>query len=181
MLVPEKNLSQITIAFLLLTCSFLNLKSEAAEYTVNEDVAPNSQATNNSRSELDFFRKLIDYYYASWSYWSDENGNVAPTELDDVAVLYTENPDAIYYDPLPPIEGYRGWQKFGQVYKTWAESNIVRADIRYGGELKVFRLSDNLVYTTSLADVDTYFADSRKSTLKPRVTHIWEDNLMDAG
>ena len=167
---PMKTFSRSIIAFSFLTCSFGALQSVAAEYTVNEGVAPNSEATNNSRSELDFFRKLIDYYYASWAYWSDENGQINWQEAEE---LYANGDDLVFFVPWQPRAGYVGWNSFKEGLQKNVFDGLNRLDLRINDDVEVTRRGD-VAWTTSTGHVELDYQDGRNVVADGRMTMIWQ-------
>ncbi len=121
--------------------------------------------------DLQTWRRRLDAYFASWSFYDPHF-----TEADflDAKAMYTDDPHAIFYDPLPPLKGYRGWDDFQRVIThVWHEAGIVFGDIRYDGDLRVYPLADDLVYTTCLARADLGFEGGRTSALIQRGTQVW--------
>lgn len=124
-----------------------------------------------STVEIDDFKALIDGYYNAWSSALSGNGIEA---LDYPAQFYTKDESAIFYDPLPPLAGHHGWQKFKfDVAKVWSEAGIVNANIQRIGEPAVWR-QDNLAWAAVPHQATVKLKNGQEKTVAQRQTFVWQ-------
>jgi ketosteroid isomerase-like protein len=124
-----------------------------------------------STVEIDEFKTLIDEYYNAWSSALSGNGLEA---LDYPARFYTKDEGAIFYDPLLPLEGHRGWQKFKfDVAKVWSEAGIVSANIQRVGEVAL-RQYGNLAWAAVPHQAIVKLNNGQEKTVAQRQTFVWQ-------
>lgn len=124
-----------------------------------------------STVEIDEFKTLIDEYYNAWSSALSENGLEA---LDYPSRFYTKDEGAIFYDPLPPLEGHHGWQKFKfDVAKVWSEAGIVSANIQRVGEVALWQ-RDNLAWAAVPHEATVKLNNGQEKTVAQRQTFVWQ-------
>lgn len=124
-----------------------------------------------SPTEIAEFKQLIDDYYAAWSLALSGNDLSA---LDSPAPFYAKGEGLVFYDPLPPLEGHHGWEKFKfDVVKVWREAGIVTADIRRTGEPQVWR-QDNLAWAAVLHQATATLKNGQSQTVEQRQTFVWQ-------
>ena len=117
------------------------------------------------------FKRLIDGYYATWSFALSGNGLEA---LDRPAPFYAKDKGLVFYDPLPPLEGHHGWEKFKfDVAKVWSEAGIVTADIRRTGEPQVWQ-QGNLAWAVVPHQATVKLKNGQSRTVEQRQTFVWE-------
>jgi ketosteroid isomerase-like protein len=124
-----------------------------------------------STVEIDKFKILIDEYYQAWSSALSGNGVQA---LDYPARFYTKDEEAVFYDPLPPLEGHHGWQKFKfDVAKVWSEAGIVSANIQRIGEPTVWQQS-NFAWAAVPHQATVKLKNGVENTVAQRQTFVWQ-------
>ncbi|NEQ18979.1 MAG: hypothetical protein F6K28_03185 [Microcoleus sp. SIO2G3] len=88
--------------------------------------------------------------------------------------FYAKEPDLIFYDPLPPLEGYRGWQgiKTG-VAQVWGDAGIISANITPCGELQVWRRGD-IALSISFPTASAKLRNGQAQEIEQRHTIVWQ-------
>lgn len=121
--------------------------------------------------EIDSFKVIIDEYYHAWSSALSGNGIEA---LDHPARFYTKDESAIFYDPLPPLDGHHGWQKFKfDVAKVWSEAGIVNANIQRVSEPTIWRQGD-LAWAAVPHQATVKLKSGQEKTVAQRQTFVWQ-------
>lgn len=131
------------------------------------------QATAVARESAEYakFEQLLDRYYAAWS-WEGSVPNAS--DFDGAGQFYAKEPDLIFYDPLPPVEGHRGWQgiKTG-VAQVWGDAGIISANITPCGELQVWRRG-NLALSISFPTASAKLRNGQAQEIEQRHTIVWQ-------
>lgn len=122
--------------------------------------------------ETDVFQLILgktEGYYDAWSYTR------ADKVYDQAAVYYSKDPNNLYWDPLPPLKGYRGWKEYQDVIeRVWKPNGLSAAGILFAHDssLQAWRYRD-LIWTTANCLVYAQY-DTRSSVTMPcRGTQIW--------
>lgn len=111
------------------------------------------------------WQQRIDDYYAAWAI---ETGR---PNFERLSQIYAEDPDIIFYDILPPLEGYRGFDALQrEVY-----ADIVRMTATPNKDLRVWMLAEGRVAITA----QTYrqsivFRTGKSFAVDARETDVWE-------
>ena len=109
-------------------------------------------------------------YYAAWSYTRDDE------VYDQAGRFYAKSPNNVYWDPLPPLAGYRGWTEYQTVIAdVWKPAGIVAAAIllAHDGSFRAWR-HDDVVWTTANCLVYAEYASGASSATMPcRGLQIW--------
>lgn len=122
-------------------------------------------------TEIVEFRQLIDGYYAAWSFALSGKGLEA---LDRPAPFYAKDNNLVFYDPLPPLEGHHGWEKFKfDVTRIWSEADIVTADIRRTGEPQIWQ-QGHLAWAAVPHQATVTLKDGQSKTVEQRQTFVWQ-------
>ncbi len=108
-------------------------------------------------------------YYRAWSYTSED------TVFDQAGEYYAGGADNVYWDPLPPLEGYRGWSEYKNVIATvWKPSGMQAAGILFAhdGSFQAWRHGE-VVWTTGNCLVSAQHSNGSTSTMPCRGTQVW--------
>jgi ketosteroid isomerase-like protein len=130
-----------------------------------------------SRDEPAFhevFDRTVDYY-AAWSYTRED------TRYDEAGVFYSQQPDLVFWDPLPPLGGHRGWAEYRQVIDgVWKPAGMVAAGILLArdGSFAVWRHGD-VILTTANCIVHAEFVAALPATTPCRGTQLWQREQND--
>ncbi len=112
---------------------------------------------------------LTQDYYQAWSYTR------ADTDYEQAGRFYSQRPDRVFWDPLPPLEGYRGWAEYRDVVaKVWRPAGLLAASIQlaHDDSFRVWRQQDT-VWTIGNCLVYTESASGETATVPCRGTQIW--------
>ncbi|MES9950603.1 MAG: nuclear transport factor 2 family protein [Candidatus Thiodiazotropha sp.] len=153
-----RELAKTIIAALLL--SFVVIKP-----IVSEEVT----VLEESREDFKTILKATKDYYAAWSYTQKD------TVYDQAGVYYSKHPDNVYWDPLPPLEGHRGWGQYKDVIeKVWLPAGMVAAGILFAndGSFQAWRYGD-VIWSTSNCIVHAQYKGGMSRTMPCRGTQIW--------
>ncbi|MDJ0926032.1 MAG: nuclear transport factor 2 family protein [Gammaproteobacteria bacterium] len=118
---------------------------------------------------------LTKSYYQAWSYTQDS------TAFDRAGRFYSKNQDNVYWDPMPPLEGFRGWDEYQHVVETvWIPGGMVAAGILFAsdGSFQAWRHA-NVVWTASNCLVHPQMQDGSTSTIPCRGSQVWERSTGD--
>ncbi|MES9976188.1 MAG: nuclear transport factor 2 family protein [Candidatus Thiodiazotropha sp.] len=113
--------------------------------------------------------KITKDYYVAWSYTQKD------TEYDQAGVYYSKNPNNVYWDPLPPLEGHRGWEQYKDVIeKVWLPAGIVAAGILFAndGSFQAWRYAD-VIWTTANCIVRAQYKGGMSRIMPCRGTQVW--------
>jgi ketosteroid isomerase-like protein len=120
-------------------------------------------------SDLIEFQKLIDGYYAAWSFSKGE-----ATE-GEAFKFYATDPDCIFYDTQPPVEGFQGVQSLhAGVQQRATQGSVEHVQlVPYPGKLKAWRNGD-IIWTVVPYHVIALRSDGKTLEFDSRQTHLWE-------
>lgn len=120
-------------------------------------------------SDLIEFQKFIDRYYAAWSF---SKGDAMAGEAFK---FYATDPDCIFYDTQPPVEGFQGVQSLhAGVQQRAAQGGIEHVQlVPYPGKLQAWRSGD-IVWTVVPYHVIALRSDGKVLEFDSRQTHLWE-------
>ncbi len=113
--------------------------------------------------------KKTEGYYVAWSY------NRNDTVYDQAGVYYSKNPDNLYWDPLPPLKGYRGWAEYQNVITSvWKPHGLAAAGILFAhdGSFQAWGYQD-VIWTTANCLVYAQYDSGQNATMPCRGTQIW--------
>jgi len=125
-----------------------------------------------SRDEPAFhevFDRTVDYY-AAWSYTQ------ADTRYDEAGQFYSQQPELVFWDPLPPLGGHRGWAEYRHVIeRVWKPAGMIAAGIRLArdGSFSAWRHGD-VILTTANCIVHAEFVAAPPATTPCRGTQLWQ-------
>lgn len=120
-------------------------------------------------SSLKEFQMLIDRYYAGWSFSKGD------TRAGEAFKFYATDPDCIFYDTQPPVEGFQGVQSLhAGVQQRAAQGGIEHVQlVSYPGKLQAWRSGD-IVWTVVPYHVIALRSDGGTLEFDSRQTHVWE-------
>lgn len=119
--------------------------------------------------ELEEFRPLIEGYFAGWSY---EAGAV---ESGDARRFYATDPDLIFYDTQPPVEGFLGVDGLHEGVQGRAGGGGVKRVLLapVPGAWRAWRRGD-LAWTLTPYHITATTTDGHTAEFDSRETHVWE-------
>ena len=109
-------------------------------------------------------------YYQAWSYTRESD------VYDQAGRFYSKNPNNVYWDPLPPLEGFRGWNEYRSVIETvWKPAGVAAAAILFAHDnsFRAWQHGD-VVWTTGNCVVRTEGEDGQAATSACRGLQVWE-------
>lgn len=109
-------------------------------------------------------------YYKAWAYTRED------TVFDQANVYYSKRPNNVYWDPLPPLAGYRGWEEYQDVItRVWKPNGLAAAGILFSHDdsFKAWRYGD-VVWTTANCLVHAEYNEGHTQTMACRGTQVWE-------
>lgn len=118
---------------------------------------------------------LTKGYYQAWSYTRES------TVYDRAGRYYSKQPNNVYWDPLPPLEGFRGWNEYQSVIETvWKPAGVAAAAILFApdGSFRAWR-HGNVIWTTGNCMVRTELEDGKTATSACRGLQVWEKKAAD--
>ncbi len=122
--------------------------------------------------ETGIYRLILEKtkaYYTAWSYTKEDQ------VYDQAGVYYSKNPDNVYWDPLPPLKGYRGWSEYQNVIESvWKPNGLAAAGILFAhdGSFQAWAYED-VVWTTANCLVYAQYDSGKSATIPCRGTQIW--------
>jgi ketosteroid isomerase-like protein len=120
-------------------------------------------------SDLTEFQKLIDEYYAGWSFTKGD------AMAGESLKFYATDPDCIFYDTQPPVEGFQGVQSLhAGVQQRAAQGGVEHVQlVPYPGKLRAWR-NGEIVWTVVPYHVIALRSDGKTLEFDSRQTHLWE-------
>lgn len=120
-------------------------------------------------TDLSEFQTLIDSYYAGWSF---SKGDAITGEAFQ---FYATDPDCIFYDTQPPVEGFQGVQSLhAGVQQRAAQGGIEQVQLMpYPGKLQAWR-NAGVAWTIVPYHVIALRSDGKTLEFDSRQTHLWE-------
>ena len=109
-------------------------------------------------------------YYKAWSYTREDS------VFDQAGVYYSKDSGRVYWDPLPPLAGYRGWAEYQDVItRIWKPNGLAAAGILFSHDdsFEAWRYQD-VIWTTANCLVHAEYNEGNSETLACRGTQIWE-------
>ncbi len=122
-------------------------------------------------AEYQQIMQLTKGYYKDWSYSRDD------TEYDQAGKYYSKAYGLQFWDPLPPLGGYRGWQEYQHVIEhIWLPNGIVAAAILFSHDdsFRTWRHGD-VVWTSGNCLVRAEYKDSSNATIPCRGSQVWQN------
>ena len=115
------------------------------------------------------FIELMQNNLKAWSFHKDDK------VFDDAAADYTRRPDALFWDTSLPLQGFRGWEEYRHVIKTWLAHGIEQAEIAVidTDQFKGWRYKD-VVWNLMHCEVSLVLANGDRPQPRCRGTSIWE-------
>ncbi|MCU7805371.1 MAG: nuclear transport factor 2 family protein [Candidatus Thiodiazotropha sp. (ex Lucinoma borealis)] len=113
--------------------------------------------------------KMTKAYYTAWSYSQKD------TVYDQAGVYYSTSPNNVYWDPLPPLGGHRGWGEYKHVIENvWLPAGMVAAGILFShdGSFQAWRYAD-VIWTTANCIVHGQYKGGISRTMPCRGTQVW--------
>jgi ketosteroid isomerase-like protein len=119
--------------------------------------------------ESQIFVELMQTNLANWSFHKDDE------VFDDAEPDYTRRPDAVFWDPAPPLQGYRGWAEYRKAPEIWSKHGIVQADISViePDKFKTWRYKD-VVWNILRCRVRLTMNTGEQPVYRCRGTTVWE-------
>ena len=123
-------------------------------------------------SESEIYQLILtktEAYYVAWSYTKDDK------VYDQAGIYYSKDPDNVYWDPLPPLKGHRGWVEYQNVIDTvWKAHGLAAAGILFAhdGSFQAWTYQD-VIWTTSNCIVYVQTDTGQGATAPCRGTQIW--------
>jgi len=125
----------------------------------------------NSRDDIHTeILNLTKGYYRAWSYTRGSE------VFDRAGRYYSSDPNNVYWDPMPPLEGFRGWGEYRNVVETvWIPGGIAAAGILFAsdGSFRAWRHGD-VVWTTGNCIVRVEMEAGATATNPCRGLQVWE-------
>lgn len=141
----------------------------ALVFFVNPVLSSEVKSLTSDSDDYQTILKITRDYYAAWSYTKDD------TVYDQAGRYYSKNPDNVYWDPLPPLEGHRGWDAYRNVIKNiWIPAGMEAAGILFAndGSFQAWRFGD-VIWTTANCIVHAHYNSGISATMPCRGTQIW--------
>ncbi|HJP36243.1 MAG TPA: hypothetical protein QF901_09640, partial [Gammaproteobacteria bacterium] len=138
-------------------------------FFVNPALSSEVQSLTADSRDYQTILELTKGYYAAWSYTKDD------TAYDQAGRYYSKGPDNVYWDPLPPLEGHRGWDEYRDVITNiWIPAGMEAAGILFAndGSLQAWRFED-VIWTTANCIVHGQYRSGATATTPCRGTQIW--------
>lgn len=138
-------------------------------FFVNPVLSGEVKSLTSDSDDYQSILKITKAYYAAWSYTKDD------TVYDQAGRYYSKNPDNVYWDPLPPLEGHRGWDEYRNVIKNiWIPAGMDAAGILFAndGSFQAWRYED-IIWTTANCIVHAQYNSGISVTMPCRGTQIW--------
>lgn len=100
--------------------------------------------------------------------WSSDVGR---PDFETLSKIYATDADVVIYDTLPPIEGFRGFERMRQsIYPELTYIHVCRT-----GPIAVKRLANDTVVVTCYPFHLSYgFADGTGHEIDARISEVWE-------
>lgn len=119
--------------------------------------------------ERQTFLKRMQANLSAWSF------QVGDASYDEAAPDYSKRPDAVFMDPIPPLEGYRGWDEYRQAVPTWIKQGIRQAEFTVDApeRFRAWRHGD-VVWNVMYCGVALVLPGDSEVRQKCRGTTIWE-------
>lgn len=105
----------------------------------------------------------------AWSFHKDD------PVFDEAGSDYSKRPDALFRDTSLPLEGFRGWQEYQHVIKSWLAHGIDQADIELVDEeaFMGWRYKD-VVWNLMHCKVSLVMSNGDRPQQQCRGTSVWE-------
>ncbi len=115
------------------------------------------------------FVELMQNNLKAWSFHKDDK------VFDEAGVDYSKRPDALFWDTSIPLQGFRGWDEYQHVIKSWLAHGIEQADIAVidTDQFKGWRYKD-VVWNLMHCEVALRLANGEQPKPRCRGTSIWE-------
>jgi len=96
------------------------------------------KATELKGTDLTKFQELIDTYYAGWSF---SKGNISSGQA---LKFYVKDPNFIFYDTQPPVEGFQGVESLHEGVQQRADRGSIEHVqlVPYSDKLRAWRQGD---------------------------------------
>ncbi len=127
------------------------------------------KATELKGENLSEFLQLIDGYYAGWSFVDSQ------ILAGDASRFYSKNPDSIFYDTRPPVEGFQGVTALHEGVQGRAGNETVTS-VRLmprSDAWRAWRLGD-IAWTVGSYHVTASTREGFSMDFDSRETHIWK-------
>jgi ketosteroid isomerase-like protein len=111
------------------------------------------------------FKSLTNRYYAAWSK-IDENWSI-----ETPAQMYAKDTACIFFDVLPPLEGYQGWEAFRENMEQSVYKNMVSL-LTGNDDVQVTHHGD-IAWTTQTFHGISKSQDGKVEEFDGRSTLIW--------
>lgn len=114
------------------------------------------------------FKEIFDHYFPAWG------PGTSKLNIDVPAQFYAQEPNQVFYDIIPPLQGYAGLEEYmANIQKNFYDNFSSFYLTPNYNDLRVTRRSD-VAWTTI-----TFHASGTQNDGKPleadgRLTHIWE-------
>jgi ketosteroid isomerase-like protein len=115
------------------------------------------------------FIELMQNNLKAWSFHKDDK------QFDEAGIDYSKRPDALFWDTSLPLQGFRGWDEYQHVIKSWLAHGIEQADITVidTDQFKGWRYKD-VVWNLMHCEVALVLANGDRPRPRCRGTSIWE-------
>jgi ketosteroid isomerase-like protein len=112
------------------------------------------------------FKQLVAEYCEAWS---TQNGKL---NFDKPAQFYAKDADLIFYDPLPPLNGYNSWYDL-KTNLPWYDGRFSSMEFKPNNDLRVWH-HGNIAWTTFTFHISAKPKIGKTKELDGRETAIWE-------
>lgn len=120
-------------------------------------------------TERQTFLKRMQTNLSAWSFHAGD------ARYDEAAPDYSKRPDAVFMDPIPPLEGYRGWDEYRHAVPLWIKQGIKQARFSVDDPeaFRAWRHGD-VVWNVVTCGVVLSLPGDQSVRQKCRGTTIWE-------
>lgn len=118
------------------------------------------------------FNALTDRYFAAWS---SDSGLL---DINVPAQLYAKDPELVFYDIAPPLEGYLGWDAFASHISQNLYDRFTRFQVQGKDDLRLY-CEGNFVVACRSFGVDAELKNGQSVKLEGRMSWIWEERDSD--
>lgn len=114
---------------------------------------------------------FISRMEANLKAWSYREGDA---RFDEAGPDYSTRPDVVFWDPIPPVEGYRGWDAYKSAVPVWIKNGIVEGNFSLS-DADRFRAwqSKDIAWNVLYCDVKMRLANNQEIGQACRGTVIW--------
>ena len=128
---------------------------------------PSSSAVSAQSPEYTELRNFVHDLFAAWS------TNTGQVNYDAIGRFYAKEPENVFYVPMPPLEGYKGWHNFRNGIEKNLFSSISKFHLTANEDLQLWRRGD-LVWGTFTFNFSKTSKNGQVLEFEARMTAIFE-------